>query len=390
MEWTPAQQEFRDRIRDFLERELAPLTTRIDREGYYPLNVVKKMAPLGLLGMAIPKDYGGSELDATTVALALEELARVCGSTCLSISAHTALCCAPIQAFGTEAQKQRYFPALACGEMLGGFGVTEPGSGSDVRSMTTTATRQGDRYVLTGVKRFITNGGLAGVYVVGAHTFTNGQDRGISTFLVEPCWNGFSVGKAEDKLGLRGSHTTELFFDHVEVPTNNLLGEEGRGFEQLMQTIEAGRIGIGAMAVGLAQAALEISMIYARRDETFGRSQAIQWRLADMATDVEAARLMVQKAAWLRDRDRGFRKEASMAKLFASEMSNRVTAAALEICGMEPTPVERYIRDARLTEIGEGTSEIQRIIIARELMKEADEMEGLPGERLLPSTKRDP
>lgn len=394
MEWTPQQLEFRNRIRAFLERELAPLAPKIDREGYYPMDVVKKMAPLGLLGMAVPVEYGGAQLDTATYALALEELARVCGSTCLSISAHTSLCCAPIRMFGTEAQKRRYLPVLAAGEMLGGFGVTEPGSGSDVRSMSTTATRKGGRYILNGAKRFITNGGIAGVYVVGAHTVVDGADTGISAFLVEPDWKGFSVGRPEAKLGLHGSRTTELFFDGVEVPAENLLGEESRGFEQLMATIEAGRIGIAAMGVGLSQAALEASLREVRRDEALGRQQAIQWRLADMATRIEAARMLIRKAAWLKDQGRRFRKEASMAKLFASEASNRVTAAALEICGAAGTrdtaPVERYLRDARLTEIGEGTSEIQRIIIAKELMKEAEAQTAFPGPGLTPAGRLSP
>ena len=387
MEWTAEQEVFRDQIRTFLEHELAPLTPEIDQEGRFPLAVVKKMAPLRLLGMRIPAAYGGSNLDLGTYALALEEMARVCGSTCLSISAHTSLCCAPIVMFGTEALKQMYLPMLASGEILGGFGVTEPGSGSDVRSMSTTAQRNADRYILNGAKRFITNGGIAGVYMIGAKTIDDDPARGISTFLVEPGWKGFSVGKAEDKLGLRGSHTTELFFDDVAIPAGNLLGEEGRGFEQIMLAIESGRIGIGAMAVGLAQAALEISMAYAYRDRAFANRQATQWRLADMATEIEAARLLIQKAAWQKDQGRPFRKAASMGKLFASEMSNRVTASALDIFsaegGMEPVPVGRYIRDARLTEIGEGTSEVQRIIIAKELMKEADKMAELPGDRLL-------
>jgi butyryl-CoA dehydrogenase len=391
MDLTSAQQRLRDEIRRFLERELAPLTSRIDREGFYPMDVVRRMAPLGLLGMAVPRRYGGGGFDAATYALAIEELARICGSTCLSISAHTSLCCAPIRMFGTPAQKKRYLPLLAQGTMLGGFGVTEPGSGSDVRSMTTTAERRGSRYILNGAKRFTTNGGLAGVYVVGAHTVADGEDRGISTFLVEADQKGFSAARAEDKLGVRGSHTTGLFFDGVDVPATRLLGKEGNGFEQLMMTIEAGRIGIGAMAVGIAQAALEVSVAYARRHTVSGQpltyQQAIQWRLADMATEIEAARLLIRNAARLKDAGRPFRRAASMAKLFASEMSNRATASAVQILGsyggLAAHPVERYVRDARLTEIGEGTSEIQRIIIAKELFKEADAQTETPGERLM-------
>ena len=390
LELTIKQQAFQRKLRRFLEREIVPLAPRIDRESYYPLDVVKRMAGLGVLGMVIPSQYGGSEFSTQDYCLAIEEICRACGSVGLSISAHSSLCCAPIVTFGNQWQRDKYLPRLARGEILGAFAVTEPGSGSDVQSMETKAVRQDDHYILTGAKRFTTNGGLAGVYVVGAHTVVDGQHRGISTFLVEGDQPGFEVSKLEDKLGVRGSHTAGIFLDGLAVPAENLLGEEGRGFEQLMQIIEAGRIGIAAMALGLAQAILDLSLVHVRDGLGEGRLrdryQSIQWKLADMATEVEAARLLIRKATWLKDKKRSYRKEASMAKLFASEVSNRVGEGAMQIFGglgvLSEYPLERYVRDAKLTEIGEGTSEIQRIIIAKELLMEASQQDSLPGERL--------
>ena len=390
VELTIKQQALQRKLRRFLEREIVPLAPRIDQEAYYPLDLVKQMAELGVLGMVIPKQHGGSEFNTRSYCLAIEEISRACGSVGLSISAHSSLCSAPIVRFGNARQKGKYLPRLARGEILGGFAVTEPGSGSDVQSMDTRAARRDDHYVLTGAKRFTTNGGLAGVYVVGAHTIINGRNSGISTFLVEADQPGFEVTKLEDKLGVRGSHTADIFMDEMVVPAENLLGEEGQGFRQLMQTIESGRIGIASMAVGVAQAALDVSLVYVRNSFAEGRlrdrHQSIQWKLADMATEVEAARMLIRKAAWLKDKQRGYRKEASMAKLFASEVSNRVAEAAMQIFGglgvLSDYRVERYLRDAKLTEIGEGTSEIQRIIIAKELLKESDQQDRLPGERL--------
>jgi len=368
----------RDTVREFARNEIEPRAAEIDRTMEFPADNIRKMGELGFLGVPFPPEYGGGGFDTLSFALMIEELARACGATTLSVAAHCSLCCAPINMFGTEAQKQKYLPDLLAGKKVGSFCLSEPASGSDAGAMTTTATRDGNFYILHGAKMWVTNGGYAGTYVVFAKTNPEAGTRGISAFIVEREFPGITIGKKENKLGLRASDTRQISFDNCKVPASNLLGKENEGFKYAMQILDGGRIGIGAMAVGLAQAAFEKAAAYSKERKAFGQQiaefQAIRWYLADMATEIHAARLMVHDAAQLKDAGKPFVKEAAMAKLFASEMAMRACNKAIQVFGgygyIMDYPVERYWRDCKLTEIGEGTSEVQRLVISREVLKE--------------------
>jgi len=368
----------RDTVREFARNEIEPRAAEIDRTMEFPADHIRKMGELGFLGVPFPPEYGGGGFDTLSFALMIEELARACGATTLSVAAHCSLCCAPINMFGTEAQKQKYLPDLLAGKKIGSFCLSEPASGSDAGAMTTTARRDGNFYILHGAKMWVTNGGYAGTYVVFAKTNPEAGSRGISAFIVEREFPGIIIGKKENKLGLRASDTRQISFDNCKVPVSNLLGRENEGFRYAMQILDGGRIGIGAMAVGLAQAAFEKAAAYSKERKAFGQQiaefQAIRWYLADMATEIHAARLMVHHAAQLKDAGKPFVKEAAMAKLFASEMAMRACTKAIQVFGgygyIMDYPVERYWRDCKLTEIGEGTSEVQRLVISREVLKE--------------------
>jgi butyryl-CoA dehydrogenase len=366
----------RQSVRDFAEREIRPVAANVDRTGQFPKATVAKMAGLGLLGVAIPTEYEGGGLDTLALAVGIEEVARVCGSHALIMAAHNSLCTGTIWLAGSEAQRKRYIPDLASGRKIGAWGLTEPTSGSDAAAMRTTAKRTKDGWALNGTKTFCTNAPVAGTFVIHAITEPAKRNRGISAFVVERRTPGLSIGKIEEKLGVRGSATSQVILTDCKVPKEALLGRENEGFVTALKILDGGRIGIGSMAVGLAQGAFEESVKYAKERIQFSKPiaehQAIQFMLADMATRIDAARTLVRRAAWLKDRGEPFKKEAAMAKLYASEMSSFVTNKAVQIHGgygyIADYPVERMLRDAKLTEIGEGTSEIQRMVIARELL----------------------
>jgi butyryl-CoA dehydrogenase len=373
------QQLLRDTVRDFAEKEVLPQAVAIDREARFPVETFRKMGELGLLGLPIPPEYEGAGVDSVSMALVIEELARVCGSTSLGVAAHTSLCLWPIYKFGTEEQRRRWVPDLASGRRLGAFGLTEPDAGSDAGGTRTTAVRQGDHYVLNGAKIFITNANYAQTFVVTAVTDgSKGTHGGISSFVLERGMAGFSINKGDEKLGMRGSDWGELAFHDCKVPAGNRLGAEGHGFANFMKTLDGGRIGIGSLAVGLAQGAYERSVKYAQERQAFGKSiaeqQGVAFKLADMAVQIDAARLLVRRAALLRDAGRPFGREAAMAKLFASEAAMKVTFDAIQVHGGYGFTceyhVERMYRDAKLCTIGEGTSEIQRLVISRDILKD--------------------
>jgi alkylation response protein AidB-like acyl-CoA dehydrogenase len=369
----------RDTIRDFMLTEVAPVVDEHERERRFPVDIVRRIGELGWLGIPIPEDEGGAGLDTLAYAVAIEEIGRVWGSLGLIVAAHTSLGCGPLHLAGTDEQKQRYLVPMASGAVLGAYGLTEPGAGSDAGGTRTTARLEpgGDAWVLDGAKRFITNAGQAGTYIVTARTGTTDKgDAEISAFIVPADTPGFSVGRLEDKLGLHASATGELRFEGARIPAENLLGTQGDGFRTFLKILDGGRISIGALAVGLAQAALDASIPYAQTREQFGRPigtfQGVAFMVADMATEIEAARQMVWKAAWLKDQGRDYGLTAAQAKLFASEVSSRATNDAIQIHGgygyVTDYPVERYLRDAKLTEIGEGTSQVQRLVIARKIL----------------------
>jgi len=370
---------FQRSVRDFVNGEIAPRAAEIDREDVFPHWAVEKLAGMGLLGLTFPEEVGGSGGDYLMYSIAMEEVARVSGSVALIMAAHVSLGTYPIYAFGNEEQKKKYLPDLAGGRKLGSFGLTEPGAGSDAGATRTKAERDGDQWVINGSKHWITNAGVAGTFVLTARTEPGKDVKGISAFIVEAGTPGLKIAKKEDKVGLRGSETNPMFFEDLRIPAGNLLGKEGEGFKQFMNTLDGGRISIGAMALGIAQGAFEAAVDYAREREQFGRPishfQGIQFKLANMATEIEAARHLIYAAARLRDRGEKVTKQSAMAKLYASEVSMRATNEAIQIYGgngySREYPVERFWRDAKLTEIGEGTSEIQRIVIARELVREA-------------------
>ncbi|OGC01946.1 MAG: acyl-CoA dehydrogenase [candidate division NC10 bacterium RIFCSPLOWO2_12_FULL_66_18] len=373
---TEAQRLIRDTVREFAEKELAPLAAELDRLKRYPEKPLQRLAELGVLGMTMPPEYGGAGADTVSSCLALMEISRACASTGVTVSLHNTLTCEIIYRHGTEDQRQRYLPALCRGELLGAFSLTEPTSGSDAASLRTTAIRRGDRYVLNGTKQFVTNGSRAGAIILFASTDPPRGEKGITAFLIEPLFPGFRVGKREDKMGLRASDTTELVLEDCQVPVENRIGEEGEGFKIALSSLVTGRAGIAAQAVGIAQACLDASIRYAKERRQFGQPiaefQAIQWKLANMATETEAARLLTLRAAARKDRGLPCTMEASMAKLFASEAANRSAAEAVQIHGgygyLQDFPVERYMRDARVLTIYEGTSEIHRLIVARQLL----------------------
>ena len=366
----------RGMVRDFVEKEVAPRAQEIDEKDEFPRDIFHRMGELGLLGLPFPEEYGGCGGDFTSLVIALEEIARASGSVAIILDAHTSLCCEPLFLVGTEEQKRTYLISLARGEKIGAFGLTEPGAGSDAGATRTRAVRDGDDWVINGQKIFITNGSVADVVVITAKTEPERGTRGISAFIIEKGTPGFQLGRDEKKMGLKGSVTSQLFFESCRIPVDNLLGEENAGFRQFLITLDAGRVAIAAMAVGLAQGAFERAVAYAKERVQFGqaiaRFQAIQWMIADMATQIEAARLLVYRAAWLKDQGLPFAKQASVAKLFATEMSERACRDAIQIHGgygyMQEYAVERMYRDQRLCAIGEGTNEIQRLVIARHVL----------------------
>jgi len=366
----------RQMVRDFAEKEIAPRAEEIDATDKFPADIFRRMGELGLLGLPFSEEYGGSGADYVSMVIALEEIARVSGSVAIILDAHTSLCCEPIYLFGTEEQKQKYLVPLAQGEKIGAFGLTEPQAGSDAGGTRTRAVKDGNEWVINGQKQFITNGSIADIVVFTAKTDPGKGTRGISSFIVEKGTPGFEPGRDEHKMGLRGSVTSQLFFDNCRIPAANQLGEENRGYKQFLTTLDAGRIAIAAMALGLAQGAYERSIVYAKEREQFGQPiakfQAIQSKLADMATEIDAARLMVYRAAWLKSQGRPFVKEAAMAKLFTTETSERVCYQANQIHGgygyVRDYAVERIYRDQRLCAIGEGTNEIQRLVIAKKVL----------------------
>ncbi|AZV42535.1 acyl-CoA dehydrogenase [Peribacillus asahii] len=372
---TQEQAMIRKLIRDFAEAEVAPGADQRDRTGEFPKEIFNQLAKLGMMGLPFPEEYGGGGGDTISFAIAVEELSRVCGSTGITYSAHISLGGAPIHLFGTHEQKEKYLTPLCTGEYLGAFGLTEPNAGSDAGGTQSTAILNDGQWVLSGSKCFITNASYAKNLAITAVTDRSKGINGISAFIVPTDAPGFTVISNYEKMGLHSSNTTELVFENVSVARENLLGEEGNGFKQFLATLDGGRIGIGAMAVGIAQGAYEKSLQYAKERKQFGNSlssfQAIQFKLADMAMNIELARNMVYKAAWLKDQGRAFKKEAAMAKLYASEICMKVCDQAVQIHGgygyMKEYQVERFFRDAKLLEIGEGTSEVQRMVIAKQL-----------------------
>jgi alkylation response protein AidB-like acyl-CoA dehydrogenase len=376
-ELTEEQALARRTAREFAEAEIAPVIARYDEAEEFPADLVRKLAELGFLGALFPAEYGGAGLDYVAYVLVVEELSRVDGSVGITMWAHNSLCANHIYTFGTEAQKHKYLPPLARGEVLGAWGLTEPGSGSDAAAMKTVATEEPDAYVLTGSKAFITNASVAGTAVVMARTDPAAGARGISAFILEREMPGFRPGQRYRKLGLHASDTAELILEGVRVPKANLLGEKNRGFAELKRVLEGGRIAMAAMAVGLAQGALDQAVTYAKERQAFGRPigefQGLQAMLADLATEIDAARLLTLRAAYGKDQGRNVMREASMAKVFASEVGMKCATKAVQIHGgygyIREFPIERFFRDVKLCEIGEGTSEVQRMVIARSLLE---------------------
>ena len=376
-ELTDEQQLIRDAVREFAETEVTPIAAELDRDHRFPYELLPKLAEMNLMGMPYPEKEGGAGADYVSYAIAIEELSRACASTGIIVSAHTSLATWPIFKFGTQAQKDQYLPDMASGRRLGAFALTEPGAGTDAAAGTATATLHADGYALNGSKMFITNAPFADVYVVFAKTDPERGARGMSAFIVEKGTPGFSVGEAEHKLGIRGSSTPPIYFADCRIGKEALLGGEGDGFKIAMQTLDGGRIGVSAQALGIAQAALDASIAYAKERVQFGKPianlQAIQWMIADMAMEVDAARLLVYRAASCVDNGRPYSTEGAMAKLFASETATRVAGKAIQIHGgygyTESYPVERNYRDAKITELYEGTSEVQRMVIARSALR---------------------
>ncbi|WP_324823453.1 acyl-CoA dehydrogenase [Sinanaerobacter sp. ZZT-01] len=373
------EQEFvRKMVREFAVNEVEPLAAEIDAEHRFPVETVKKMADYGLLGVPFPREYGGAGSDHIAYAITVEELSRVCGSTGVICSAHTSLCGWPIWNYGTEEQKQKYLVPLAKGEALGAFGLTEPNAGTDAAGQQTKAVDMGDHWLLNGSKVFITNGGFADTFIVMAMTDkSKGTRGGISAFIVEKGFKGFSIGKTEDKLGICASSTTELIFEDCVVPKENLLGEIGDGFKIAMSTLDGGRIGIASQALGIAQGAFDVTVEYMKARKQFGKSlskmQALQFEMADMKTRIEASRLLIYEAANKKDKHMKYSVNAAMAKLFAAETAMYVTTKCVQFHGgygyTKDYPVERMMRDAKITEIYEGTSEVQKMVIAGEVFK---------------------
>ncbi|MBQ1719711.1 MAG: acyl-CoA dehydrogenase [Bacteroidales bacterium] len=368
---------FQQMIRSFAENEVKPLAAEIDEEERFPIETVEKMGKLGIMGIPVPTQYGGAGGNYKLYAMAVEELSRCCATTGIVVSAHTSLCIGPILEYGTEEQKMKYLPKLASGQWIGAFGLTEPNAGTDASGQQTTAVLDGDHWVLNGTKIFITNAGNADVYIVIAMTDKSLGTKGISAFIVEKGFKGFSIGKKEKKMGIRGSSTCELIFENCIVPKENQLGELGKGFKVAMTTLDGGRIGVASQALGIAQGAMDETVKYTKERKQFGKSisqfQNTQFQLADLETRIEAARLLVYSAADKKDKHVPFSADAAMAKLFAAETAMEMTTKAVQFHGgygyTREYPVERMMRDAKITEIYEGTSEVQRMVISGKLLK---------------------
>jgi butyryl-CoA dehydrogenase len=371
-EYTKEQLMIKKMVREFAENELKPIAAEIDVSMRFPIENVRKMGKLGLMGMCVDPKYGGSGTDTVSYSIGVEEVSKCCASTGVIMSVNNSLYCFPVETFGTEEQKEKYLTPAAKGEKLGCFGLTEPNAGSDAASQTTTAELEGDEWVINGSKVFITNGSDADLCVIFTMTDKSQGTRGISAFIIPTDSPGFSLGTIEDKLGIRASGQAELVFQDCRIPKDNLLGDVGKGFRIAMSTLDGGRIGIASQAVGIAQAAFEESLKYSKEREQFGRPiskfQAIQWMLADMATEIDAARLLTHRAAFAKDHQKRFSMEAAMAKLYASEVAMKTTTKAIQVHGgygyIKDYPVERFFRDAKITEIYEGTSEVQRMVIS--------------------------
>ncbi len=375
---TEEQQMVQDMARSFAQKEVLPKAAELDETSRFPEELVEKMGELGLMGMSVPEEYGGAGFDYVSYAIAMEEISRACASTAVIMSVNNSLVCEPLLTYGSEEIKTKYLTPLAEGKNLGCFALTEPGAGSDAGSQKTVVQLKGDHYVVNGTKNFITNAPRADYCILFTMTDKEKRHKGITAFVIDMKSKGVTVGKCEKKLGIKASETASLILEDVEVPVENRLGNEGMGFKVAMQTLDAGRIGIAAQAVGIARACLEDSILYAKERRQFGQAissfQAIQWMIADMATEIEAARLLTYQAAYLKDKGVRYSKESSMAKLFASEAAMRAAVKCIQIHGgygyIREYPAERYFRDAKITEIYEGTSEIQRLVIASAILKD--------------------
>ena len=376
--FTDEHQMLVDMVKDFAKNEVEPKAQEMDESGEFPHDLVSQMGELGLMGIPVPEAYGGAGMDYVAYAAAVMELAKADASVAITMAAHTSLGTMPIVLAGSEEQKQTYVPKLAAGEMIGAFGLTEPGAGSDAGNTQTTAVKDGEAYIINGSKIFITNSGVAGILILTAKIIEDGEDKGIGAFIVSTDTPGLKIMPKEKKMGWRASDTRQLFFEDMRVPANSVLGDVAGGFKTFLKTLIGGRISVAALAVGTAEGAYSRALKYATEREAFGkkihRIQSVGFKLADMATRIEAAKLLVFRAAWLRDQGKDVLKEAAMAKLFASEVAMDVTTDAIQIHGgygfVKEYDVERYFRDAKVLEIGEGTSEIQRLIIKREIIKE--------------------
>ncbi|MBW2107624.1 MAG: acyl-CoA dehydrogenase [Deltaproteobacteria bacterium] len=379
-ELSEEQQMIRDMCRRFAENEIKPVAAELDATKKHPAELCQKMGELGLMGIAIPDQYGGAGMDYVSYILAVIEISRACASTGVIMSVNNSLYCFPINRFGNDAQKRAYLTPVASGQAMGCYALTEAGAGSDPSSMRTTARLEGDSWIINGEKKFITNGNVADYCVLAAVTDKDKGYKGISSFIVDTKNTpGFSVGRVEEKMGIKASGTAELVFSDARIPKENLLGEQGAGLKQMLTTLDAGRLGIGAQALGIGRAVLEEALEYAQTREQFGRPiakfQAIQWKLADMATELDAAELLLLRAAWLQDQGRPFEKESAMAKMYASDVAMRAAVEGVQILGgygyCKEFPMERHMRDAKICQIYEGTNEIMRLVIARNLLREA-------------------
>ena len=374
---TKEQELVRQMVRDFAVNEVKPIAAEIDVTERFPMENVKKMGELGMMGIPFPTEFGGAGGDVLSYILAVEELSKVCATTGVILSAHTSLCASLINENGTPEHKEKYLRDLCTGNKIGAFGLTEPGAGTDAAGQQTTTVLDGDNYILNGSKIFITNGGVADTFIVFAMTDKSKGTKGISAFIVEKGFLGFSIGKKEDKLGIRASSTTELIFENCVVPKENLIGREGKGFGIAMKTLDGGRIGIAAQALGIAEGALDEAIKYMKERKQFGRPiaafQGLQWMVAEMSTKIEAARFLVYKAAWLKENKQPYSIDAARAKLYAAEVAMDVTTKAVQLFGgygyTKEYPVERMMRDAKITEIYEGTSEVQKMVISGSLLK---------------------
>ncbi|HSE14178.1 MAG TPA: acyl-CoA dehydrogenase [Candidatus Deferrimicrobium sp.] len=374
---TEEQRMIQDTAREFARKEVLPKAAELDESSRFPEELIRQMAELGFMGIAVPEKYGGAGMDNVCYAIAMEEISRACASTGVIMSVNNSLACDPILKFGSEELKRDYLVPMASGKKLGCFGLTEPGAGSDAGSQKTTAVRDGDFYIVNGSKNFITNAPQADTCILFAMTDKSKSHKGISAFVVDMKWKGISLGKHEKKMGIKASATSSIVFEDVRVPAKNRLGNEGDGFKVAMNTLDGGRIGIASQAIGIARASFEDALAYSRDRKQFGQAicefQAIQWMLADIATEIDAARLLTWRAAWMKDRGMRHSKESSMAKLYASEVAMRAAVKGVQIHGgygyIKEYPAERHFRDAKITEIYEGTSEIQRLVIASALLK---------------------